>query len=282
MLIYVKGGDSFLAKRAIDQLKAKYREKNADASELIEIDAEAELPNWADLQAVPLFATSRLVIIKKAGLLDAEGQKTLAGFAGSLPATTVAVVWDSKAPVAELATVLGKSGKTIDAAPLDQSGVRRFITEQAKILGLELASETTNQILEAAGNDLWFIDSELKFLAAAGVGEVSKRSQAFDEPFIYFRLIRQKAWAKIGQQLASDYRTGKPFEMILGSLAAAVRKENFSRQEKTALVDLLSDVDFGLKVGLIEQGEASALLAYHLPNPAGKRVQWEQTWEEIA
>ena len=96
MLISISGADSFLAKEAIGKIKAKYREKNPDGAELIEIDCDGELPNWADLQAVPLFASSRLVIISGVGLLSTKDQDDLAHFLTNLPSSTVAVVWDQK------------------------------------------------------------------------------------------------------------------------------------------------------------------------------------------
>ena len=67
MIVYIKGSDSFLAREAILAIKKKYLAKNPEGVELIEIDVDTPMINWADLQAVPLFATSRLIIIRHAG-----------------------------------------------------------------------------------------------------------------------------------------------------------------------------------------------------------------------
>jgi len=279
MLIYVRGSDSFLAKKAIGQLKAKYREKNPSGAELLEIDAEAELPNWADLQAVPLFATSRLVVIKRAGLLTNAEQEQLANFSGNLPPTTVSVVWDSKKPAAPLASVLEKAAKVISAEPLSETALRRFVKARAAALGLEPTLEQINHILEGASGDLWFVESELTYLATAGSMEQrAATKQKVEEPFIYFNLARRRAWSQAARQLLLDYQAGTPFELLLGSLAAAIRKEVTDPAHKRVLVDLLSDIDFGVKTGLLDPGEGVALLSFHLPNPGQNRVQWEEAY----
>ncbi|HSX41798.1 MAG TPA: hypothetical protein VLE93_00435 [Candidatus Saccharimonadales bacterium] len=285
MLIYVTGSDAYLAKQAIDQLKAKYLAKN-DGAELIEINADETLPNFADLQAVPLFATSRLAIIKKVGVLDGATQDSLASVLGSLPPTTVAAVWDQKPLAAKsaLATTLSGAAKKIVAEALDEPATRRWIRARSQELGLQLDEAVVSSLLSAGGNDLWFLETELRFLATTAGGKNDDRPRQTARPddyFVYYRLVRQKAWAKIGRQLAADFQGGTPFELLLGSLAAAVRKEAVDQPENRPVVELLGDVDFGTKTGLLEPGAAIALLAHRLSNPAGNRVHWEAMWEGL-
>lgn len=307
MLVYIQGADSYLAKQAIDQLKAKYLAKN-DGAELIEISADEPLPNsstslragFADLAAVPLFATSRLAIIKKVGLLDVGTQDGLASILGNLPPTTVAVIWDQKPLLAAsaLAKTLSAASKKIPAEPLKDLALRRWVQARAQELAVELEADTLQNLLSSGGGDLWFLETELKYLATAegdqnaNTHRQNVKSDDYFKPrggknqepsdyFIYYRLVRGRAWAKIGRQLAVDFQTGTPFELLLGSLAAAIRKEITDRKEKARLTDLLGDVDFGAKTGLINPGDAIALLAHRLPNPAGERVHWEAMWEGL-
>ncbi len=283
MLIYVEGGEHYLAKQAIDQLKAKYLAKN-DGTELMEILADEALPNFADLQAVPLFATSRLVIIKKAGVLDLANQENLAGTLANLPPTTVAVIWDQK-PLktgTPLHAVLLKADKKMSAEPLGETALRRWLQTRAKELNLELEAATVESLLGASGGDVWFLETELCYLATAEGNQTAnthQKSQKSDEPFIYFRLVRNRDWKKIGRQLAVDFQNGTPFELLLGSLAAAIRKEITNRAEKERLTELLGDIDFGVKTGLLEPGDAIALLAHLLSKPEDNRVHWEAMWE---
>lgn len=283
MLIYVAGSDVFLAKRALDQLKAKYIEKNS-AAELVELDGDAASPNWADLQAVPLFATSRLVVVKQAGLLPAAEQDQLASFAANLPSTTVLVLWDAKKLTPALLEMCRKASKVISVEPMGEAAQRRWLLKRAKELGLNLEPAVVAGLLGAAGGDLWFLETELQYLAASsGVAEPSSyqpRAVA-DDRFIYFRLVRSGAWRAIGVRLSRDFGAGEPFELTLGSLCAAVRKEVADVNERRLIVELLGDFDFAVKTGLIEPGQAIALLAHHLPNRSRKRVHWEAMWEGL-
>src|SRR3989344_9087958 len=117
MLIYISGADSYLAREAISKLKAKYLEKNPDGTELVSIDCTETIPNFADLRAVPLFATSRLIVIKGAGLLAIKDQDDLASYLTDLPTTTIVVLWDSKPLTAKgkLLDIAGQADKKISA-----------------------------------------------------------------------------------------------------------------------------------------------------------------------
>lgn len=284
MLIYVRGSDAYLARQAINQLKAKYLAKN-DGAELIEIASDQPNPNFADLAAVPLFATSRLVILKGVGYFDVLSQEKLTQALAGLPATTVAVLWDQKPLPAKspLLSALAEA-KVISAEPMGALTLRRWIQGRVKELGVTLDPAALESLLSAAGGDLWFLETELNYLATATGASVDDRHQKIQRPddyFVYFRLVRARAWPKIAQQLTQDFQTGTPFELLLGSLAAAVRKEVSEKVERRRLVELMSDLDFATKTGLVELGEAIALLAHHLPNPAADRVEWEVIWEGV-
>src|SRR3989344_1554525 len=164
MLIFVKGSDSFLAREAIAKLKAKYLEKNREGAELIEVDSLEPMRNWADLKAVPLFATSRLIIIKRAGELLVDEQNNLASMLADLPPSSVVVIWDGKPLKAKspLSAQLEAATKTINTEPLAGSALRNWIKSQATEIGFEITPETINELVDQYGSDLWGIQTDLK------------------------------------------------------------------------------------------------------------------------
>lgn len=285
MLIYITGPDSFLASRAISQIKQKYLQKNPDGAELIEIGPDsATNQNWADLQAVPLFATSRLVIIKSAGKLDKNGQDNLAHVVTHKPDTTIVVLWDDKKIDAKsaLAAALQTAKQHISAEPLAAGAVEKFITKRAKELDLTLATEQLREITAALGNDLWAIENELLFRAnsVGAVGSSTATKTAADEPFAVFRYVRSGQWPAVKQLIAREIADGMPMELIMGGVASAVRKELRNPELQRQTTDLLMDIDVGLKTGALDAEAAGALLVAYLPNGIGKRVQWEDQWGE--
>jgi DNA polymerase III delta subunit len=286
MIIYVQGEDSFLAKKAINQIKAKYLQKNPDGAEVIEIDCDGALPNWADLQAVPLFATSRLVIIKRAGLLPEQVQDTLGGYISNLPKTTVAVVWDGKEIKKKnvLVEALAQASKVIQVAAFSRADAIRYVKKRAQELEVDISADQVGTLVSQTGFDGWAIETELQRLATLdSLEDPGSARTAKDEeiPFLLFRLVRGGDWQKVGEQLRTEFKQGKPIELLVGGLAAALRQSTGSRAEKINRTDLLLDVDFGLKTGLLEPESAVALLSVRLSQSTKSTVQWEKIWEEI-
>src|SRR3989344_3146038 len=157
MLVYLSGSDSFMAREAISKLKTKYLEKNPDGVELIEIDATEPMRNWADLKTVPLFATSRLIIIKRAGELPVDEQNNLASMLTDLPPSSVVVIWDGKPLKAKspLSAQLEAATKTINTEPLAGSALRNWIKSQANEIGFEITEESVSELVDQYGSDLW-------------------------------------------------------------------------------------------------------------------------------
>lgn len=284
MFIFIAGSDSFQARQAILRIKEKYLAKNPDGVELIEIDANPSTTlrvNWADLQAVPLFASSRLVIVKEAGLLSTAEQENLAYFLKNLPATTVAVIWDGKALlVSSPLTDALSQAKKIDVSVLEGPKLRSWAKKRAEELGLKADEALIQAVIDSTGSDLWRLETELVYLSHNANSVVGSSKKKPTEPFVIFRYFRSQNWPALRQQLAEDLKSGVPIELTIGSLAAAIRKEIRDIQLKRTLTDLLMDIDVGVKTGLLDDAAAIALLIAHLPKPADDRVQWEASWGE--
>src|SRR3989344_7165905 len=281
MIVFISGSDSFLAREAIVKIKAKYLEKNPDGTELVEISCDGELPNWADLKAVPLFATSRLIIIKRAGELLVEEQNSLASMLTDLPTSSVVVIWDGKPLKAKspLSAQLEAATKTINSEPLAGSALRNWIKSQATEIGFEVTEESVGELVHQYGSDLWGIQTDLR--TRQGTSSISSWGRVQTEkPFALFDYVRGKRWSDLRKLLVLSHHRGEAVEMTIGSLAAAVRKSISDPILKRKMTDTLSEIDIALKSGLIESGDAIALLACYLPD-GQKRVQWEVAWESL-
>ncbi|MDO8650192.1 MAG: hypothetical protein Q7K33_02670 [Candidatus Berkelbacteria bacterium] len=281
MIIFISGSDSFLARDAIHKLKTKYLEKNPDGVELIEIDATEPMRNWADLKASPLFATSRLIIIKRAGELLVDEQNNLASMLTDLPPSSVVVIWDGKPLKAKspLSAQLEAATKTINTEPLAGSALRSWIKSQATEIGFEVTEESVGELVDQYGSDLWGIQTDLR--TRQGTSSISSWGRVQTEkPFALFDYVRGKRWSELRKHLVLSHQRGEAVEMTIGSLAAAVRKNVSDPSLKRKMTDTLSEIDIALKSGLIESGDAIALLACYLPD-GQKRVQWEVAWESL-
>lgn len=291
MIVYLRGEDSFLAQTAISALKKKYLEKNPDGVELIEIGADEPLQNWADLKASPLFATSRLIVIKRAGELLVDEQNNLASMLTDLPPSSVVVIWDAKPFKAKspLWVKTHKEAKIIPVEPLIGTPLKNWISKQAATLGLSITPGVISELVKQFGSDLWAIQTDLQSRHGANSSPSNWAKQTEEKPFLLFDLVRGQRWDELKKHLRTSYERGEAIEMTLGGLAAAVRKNIRDQDLKKKITDTLSEVDIALKSGLIEAGDAVALLITYLPDgpstkfgASQKRVQWEAVWESLA
>lgn len=281
MLIFISGENDYLAQRSIKQIKEKYLTKNSDA-ELYEVSGDSTISSWADLLAVPLFATSRLAIIRRAGLLTDDLQEGLARILSSLPSTTVVVLWDGKKLTQNLLEVLGGSQKKISANHPSDRELLPLLRILTKEFGREpFDTEVYRELISQNGIDLWALESALFARISTGSASLEASKALEPEQFALFRLVDRKRWGDVADAVVQEYQAGKPIEMIIGAIASAIRRSKDSVQERLSRVEILSDLDLALKTGLIEQEDVIALLRRYLPDPTAKRLQWEQVWEEI-
>lgn len=279
MLVYLEGNEPFLAHLTIKQLKERYLAKN-DGVELIVVDATQDKINWADLQAVPLFAQTRLVIIKNLSDLLSSEQVSLAGYLTNLPKTTVAVLWEGFKPLLKnslLRQALAKSDKILDVSLPTGSAVKKHLQARADYHGLKLEPAIELQLVNEFGHDMWALENELAVLALGGQSSASKKQKV--EPFALYRFVQSGNWTMAKKTLLEEYQAGSPIELLVGSIASALRKKPASLERREA-TKVLIDVDAGIKTGLLDEGAAVALLSADLPKGRQNRVEWEQLWEE--
>lgn len=281
MLIFITGENQYLARRSIKQIKAKYLAKNSDA-ELLELDSDSRITSWADLLAVPLFASSRLVVIQRAGLLSAELQEGLARTLEALPPTTVVAIWDGKKLGEQLLAVANSASKVVLANHPNERELMALLRSITKELGAEpFELGVYKELIAENGSDLWALESAI-FTQISGGKASSMGGNSWElERFALFRFVDQQRWGSVADALVEEYRSGKPIEMLIGAIASALRRSRANIEDRLQRVELLADFDLALKTGLVEEEDAIALLRRYLPDPTGYRLQWEQVWEEI-
>ncbi len=279
MLVFIEGSDSFLALQAIQQIKRKYLAKNPDGVELLDIDAADGVLNWADLQAVPLFAQTRLVILRRVGQLTVAEQESLAGFLTTSPASTVAVLWDEKALPAKSALAAAlQVAKRISSAPLYGSALKNHLIARAKLQDHQLTDSEIGQLVSDHGSDLWAGETAITVLALGGQGEARNKARP-SEQFALYRAVQTGNWRSAANFIRQDIAAGAPIELLIGMIASALRKRP-ATPERRAVTEVLADVDLGLKTGLLDEQSAAALFIAELPIRRQNRVKWEALWEE--
>jgi DNA polymerase III delta subunit len=283
MLIYLEGNEPFLAHQAINQLKQRYLSKN-DGVELVSIDvtnpSTSLRASWADLQAVPLFAQTRLVIIKNLAELPMAEQESLSSYLNNLPQSTVAVVWAGAKSLTKnspLLKALDKAPKIISVVLPTGSALKKHLQKRADYYGLKLEPALTSQLLEEFGSDLWALENELAVLALGG--QTTARSGEKTEPFALYRAVQNNSWSTAKKLLCQEYANGAPIELLIGSIASALRKKAVSPERREA-TKVLIDIDAGIKTGWLDEAAAVALMQADLPKGRQNRVEWEQLWEE--
>jgi len=280
MLIYLEGNESFLAKEAIEKLRAKYLEKNTGGVELVDIDVAEGKINWADLQAVPLFSQARLVFLRHLWQLPLPEQESLASFLQNIPGTTVVVAWEGIKVLpknSRLQKVLQNAQKKIDVSLPTGAGLKKYLAARAKHHQLEIDNQLEQLLIKDFGNDLWALENELAVLALGG--RVNASAKQAVEPFALYRQVSRGNWARVKELLVSEFRAGSPIELLIGSIASALRDKPASH-ERRAATEVLVDIDAGLKTGLLDEAAAVAMLEVDLPKGRQNRVEWEKLWEE--
>jgi DNA polymerase III delta subunit len=238
--------------------------------------------NWADFLAIPLFATTRLIIIRRASELTTSSQDDLATILPQIPNSTILVLWDSGTLTPQLSRALVQHAKTISLQEPNKIGLVKFVQDSSARQGEPVDKAVAEAIVERNGSDLWAIDSALFGYLAGGGHLDGTREEATVDSFKLLRLSQAGQFAEVAETLVEEYQAGRAVELLIGSIAAGIRKSRLSQAERLAVVELLADTDLALKTGLLEDSQAVALLKCYLPKPTANRLQWEVVYDEIS
>ena len=281
MIILLTGEDSYLAAQIIKQLKSKYLEKNPDGSELTEADYPEKPMDFANLHALPLFATSRLIIIKHLEALSAKDQEKLADYLTDVPPSTNVVIWTNNFDklADTLKTNLKKANKIIDSFPLKGEALYKYVKELAKKSELELSKEEIESLIDQFGDNLWAISTEIMTLRNSDTKDKSAwgKKEKLDTLEI-FRLMRRPDLQATSKYLLKFAKQGFEPEWTIGTVASAAKK--LPLNIKKPILNLLIDIDYGLKTSFLDDETALLLLSRHLLQQSPNRLQWEKVWQE--
>ena len=281
MIISLVGEDSFQALEVINQLKNKYLEKNPDGSELTEADYPEKPMDFANLHALPLFATSRLIIIKRVEILNQKLQEKLSEYLTNLPTTTNIIIWASRLEDLDnsLQLSLSKADKKILVSPLSNLELKKWVTSRANNLSIKTNDEFVEDLMTQFGGDLWAIKTELETLAQSLDTPETPKWQKIQSQDVtkLFQLMRRPDLKQTSLFIKKLADLGTPVELVIGMLTASAKK--LPNDMKMAILNLLVDIDYGVKVGFLDNSSALLLLSEHLLQPAANRLKWEEIWQ---
>ena len=175
MHLFFYGPNDYMIHSQVGKIKARYKEKAGGDLNLTTMDgAELTLNEYiAQTQAVPLLASSRLIVINN--IFKNKDKKILEYVKSNLdniPASTVIVFIQ----IGEVDKRLGlfKSlcqPKTSKYFPLlDQTEIRKFISREIKARQGDAEADAIELLSEFVGSDLWRLSSEIDKLISYANG----------------------------------------------------------------------------------------------------------------
>lgn len=158
-----------MIQKAVNQLKQRYY-KNVGDLNFVSIDGQDLVAQEfaRQVQAMPLLASSRLIVIKN--IFNQKNKDTLEQIAGNLDGlseSTVVVFTQEGEPDKRL-KLFKRLSKEKNAKHFDiftQSQQISLVRSQLKLLGNSISSEAAVQLVEYCMDDLWRLDSEIHKLA---------------------------------------------------------------------------------------------------------------------
>jgi len=175
MILFFYGPNDFMVARAVDQLKNRYL-KNVGDLNLLSLDgAQIELNEFLrEVQAVPLLASTRLIIIKnifdhKDKTISEKIEQALA----KVPSSSVVVFSQTGEPDKRrklFKTLASQKGsKRFDFFSPAQTA--SFIKKEVALKNGAISDEAAGEIADFCSHDLWRIDNEIAKLLSYKDGE---------------------------------------------------------------------------------------------------------------
>ncbi|PRO65087.1 DNA polymerase III subunit delta [Alkalicoccus urumqiensis] len=188
-LYLLYGTESYLVEDITQRIIRNSLEQGEEEMNLIRLDMEETPVDLAVEEAYtfPFFGARKVVILKNAYFLTGQKRKEqvehtvqkLADYAASPSEETVLIVQvpaekpDERKKAVKL---LRKHGAVLDASPLQESELQRWMTSRVEEEGASLGQGAAQRLLELAGTNLLVLSSELNKLAIrAGDGPIERR-----------------------------------------------------------------------------------------------------------
>lgn len=170
MFLFFYGESDFLIKKKIQELEKKYRDTTGGDFSLMKIDGENfNFENLAaDVQAVPLLSSSRLVeVFNVLKNKDREIHDKIKSILDKIPPTTVVVFVEDGLPDKRLGLfkALNVKKHAIEFKKPEGLELEKFIEGEVARNGAAIDRQAVGRLRDHAGDDLWRLTSEIEKLA---------------------------------------------------------------------------------------------------------------------
>jgi len=171
MYLFFFGENDFLINEKVRELEQRYQKSAGADFDLSKIDGEqAELPELAaNIQAVPLLASNRLIIVRN--IISNKNKQTLEGVAsllGKIPPSTVVVFFQigSVDRRTSIFKALTKDKKRFqEFKNLEGRALEEFVKLRCRERGVEISAQAQSKLIESVGKDLWRLVGEIDKLS---------------------------------------------------------------------------------------------------------------------
>lgn len=142
-----------------------------------------------ELRTPSMFGARRVVVIKDADAIGAEGATALAGYLESPDPSSVLVLVTAKAPP-KLAAAIRKVGRVVEATKGRRSEVFSWLREEAKARGVQMSSDAYGTLVEAVGDDRGALAGALDILSLSatsrlGPDDVERQFRGKADPKVF-------------------------------------------------------------------------------------------------
>jgi DNA polymerase-3 subunit delta len=207
MILYYYGDNDFGIAQGVRELRQKYVDKVGDELEYERIDVGAAgIHSLLDLVAtVPMFATSRLVVVDNLSAAKPEDDQ-LKALIASADATTVIVVIDPNPDKrSRVYKQLSKLKGAKSYAKLSRAQLVKWLQATAQQQGVELDSAAASYLIDWAGDDQWKLYNELLKIAGHPAGIDKKSIEQLVSPSVEasgFKMLDALFASDLGKLLA--------------------------------------------------------------------------------
>lgn len=175
MILFFYGQNEYLITRKLREVKDRYQKSSGGNFDLISLDgAELTFEKFsAQVQAMALFASTRLVIIENIFVAPKDVQEKIKLFLDKVSASTVVIFVERGDPDKRLGLfkALNKPKISQNFQKISDEKVPEFIVNEAQIRGGKISLANSRYLAQSVGNDLWQISNEVDKLTTFCAGK---------------------------------------------------------------------------------------------------------------